>query len=71
MISTARELTQDNLEVLKTCLDPDQIDVIWVGDKVTTDLILDKHYDRTISAKDIVVNLIERLEEEGTIFKAW
>lgn len=71
MISTAQELTQANLEIIKTTIDQNLIETVWIGDKVTTDIALDKHYDTTISPKKIVINLIESLEENGIIFKAW
>ncbi len=38
LIVTAAELTQDDLEVIKTAVQPDWIETIWAGDTITTDL---------------------------------
>ena len=38
LIVTAAELTQEDLEVIKTAVEPDRIETIWVGDSMTTDL---------------------------------
>ena len=32
LIVTAAELTQEDLEVIKTAVDPDRIETVWVGD---------------------------------------
>ena len=42
LIVSAAELKQEDLEVMKTTVDPERIDVIWVGDKVTTDITCDR-----------------------------
>ena len=38
LIVTAADLTQEDLEVIKTSVDPDRIETVWVGDSVTTDI---------------------------------
>ena len=38
LVVAAAELTQDDLEVIKTSVQPDWIETIWTGDTVTTDL---------------------------------
>ena len=48
LIVTAINLTQDDLEILKTAIDEDKVRVIWVGEKVTTDI----SYDLQITGRD-------------------
>ena len=38
LVVAAAELTQDDLEVIKTAVQPDWIETIWAGDTITTDL---------------------------------
>jgi bifunctional enzyme CysN/CysC len=71
LIVTAIELTQDDLEILKTSINPDRIEVVWVGDDVTTDisydLILHDEEDTEMSV-DRIKNM---LHDKGIIFKPW
>ncbi len=41
LIVTARDLTQDNLEIVKTIVNPDKILTIWTGEEVSTDVSFD------------------------------
>ena len=41
LVVAAAELTQDDLEVIKTAVQPDWIETIWAGDNITTDLAVD------------------------------
>jgi bifunctional enzyme CysN/CysC len=70
-IITAIELTQDDLEIVKTVVTPERVEVVWVGGEVTTDIA----YDLIIPDPqnvDAAVNRIKgMLQEKGIIFKAW
>jgi bifunctional enzyme CysN/CysC len=71
LIVTARELTQEDLDVVKTAVDPDRIELIWVGDTVTTDvpcdLVLGDH-----EAEAEGVDRVKRLlQDKGVLFRAW
>jgi bifunctional enzyme CysN/CysC len=57
LIVTAAELTQDDLEVIKTAVQPDWIETIWAGDDVTTDLAVDQ--------------VKAHLQDKGIIFRPW
>jgi bifunctional enzyme CysN/CysC len=69
LIVTAIELTQDDLELIKTVADEKVIQVIWVGDTVTTDLA----YDLKVPGKDQIdqsaVKIKQMLQDRGIIFK--
>ena len=71
LIVTAAELTQEDLEVIKTSVDPDRIEVVWVGDRVTTDV----SYDLVLGEQDVSVEGVERikrlLQDKGSLFRPW
>jgi bifunctional enzyme CysN/CysC len=71
LIITAIELAQDDLEIIKTVVNPEHIEVVWIGEDVTTDIA----YDLVIPHPEIVdeaVDQIKRmLQERGIIFKPW
>jgi len=71
LIVSAAELTQDDLEVLKTSLPPELICTVWLGDRVTTDLACDfvlTEAERESRGPDALKTL---LEDQGVIFKPW
>jgi bifunctional enzyme CysN/CysC len=70
LVVTAAELTQDDLEVIKTAVQPDSIETIWVGDNITTDLV----YDLQLSGSTPVESadrLKAHLQDKGIIFRPW
>ena len=71
LIVTAAELTQEDLEVIKTSVDPDRIEVVWVGDRVTTDV----SYDLVLGEQEVVGEGVERikrlLQDKGSLFRPW
>ncbi|KAF2956277.1 GTP-binding protein [Marinitoga sp. 38H-ov] len=71
LIITAIELTNKDLDLIKTIVDPDLIQVIWVGEDITTDIKPDLHiydFEHTESAMNIIKS---ELQEKGIIFKPW
>ncbi|MDY7029739.1 MAG: adenylyl-sulfate kinase, partial [Spirochaetota bacterium] len=72
LIVTAVGLSQEELEIIKTVVDPDRIDTFWIGDEVTTDINYDYHFVNGDAAADEAVQILkERFQEKGVIFKAW
>ena len=71
LIITARELTQDNLEIIKTAVDYDLIETIWVGKNVTTNINFDLQLDFPRSIDDSLIKIKELMQEKGIIFKVW
>jgi bifunctional enzyme CysN/CysC len=71
LIVTAAELTQDDLEIIKTTVDPDRIETIWVGDAVTTDLTYDVWLGGLEAETEGVERLKALLQDKGTIFRPW
>ncbi|HKU63242.1 MAG TPA: GTP-binding protein [Gemmatimonadales bacterium] len=70
LVVAAAELTQDDLEVIKTAVQPDWIDTIWAGDSITTDLSVDLHLPGG-AVPEAVDRLKAHLQDKGIIFRPW
>lgn len=69
LIVTAIELNQEDLDVLKTVVGEDKIQVVWVGDKVTTDISYDIHVKSRDEINEGVVKVKHLLQDRGIVFK--
>jgi bifunctional enzyme CysN/CysC len=70
LIVAAAELTQDDLEIIKTAVPPDWIETIWAGDAITTDLSVDLHLPGG-AIPESVDQLKAHLQDKGIIFRPW
>ena len=70
LVVAAAELTQDDLEVIKTAVQPDWIETIWAGDSITTDLSVDLHLPGG-AVPEAVDRLKAHLQDKGIIFRPW
>jgi bifunctional enzyme CysN/CysC len=70
LVVAAAELTQDDLEVIKTAVQPDWIETIWAGDTITTDLACDLHLPGG-AVPEAVDRLKAHLQDKGVIFRPW
>ena len=70
LVVAAAELTQDDLEVIKTAVQPDWIETIWTGDSITTDLSVDLHLPGG-AVPEAVDQLKAYLQDKGIIFRPW
>ena len=70
LVVAAAELTQDDLEVIKTAVQPDWIETIWAGDNITTDLSVDLHLPGG-AVPEAVDRLKAHLQDKGVIFRPW
>jgi bifunctional enzyme CysN/CysC len=70
LVVAAAELTQDDLEVIKTAVQPDWIETIWAGDTITTDLAVDLQLPGG-SVPEAVDRLKAHLQDKGIIFRPW
>ncbi len=72
LVVTASELTQEDIELIKTTVDPDRIETIWVGERVTTDLSPDVVLTDSAEQEGDRVERIKRLlQEKGVIYRPW
>jgi len=69
LIVTAIELNQEDLDVLKTVIGEDKIQVVWVGDKVSTDISYDIHVKSRDEINEGVVKIKHLLQDRGIIFR--
>jgi bifunctional enzyme CysN/CysC len=68
MIVTAIDLSQDDLDILKTVIDEDKVHVVWIGEKVTTDINYDLHLKSHNTMNEGVVLIKHLLQNRGIIF---
>lgn len=71
LIVTAAEITQEDLEVMKTAVGLDRIETIWVGDRITTDLTCDLQLSSAQVGPEAIDRLKGHLQDKGIIFRAW
>ncbi len=71
LIVTAVELTQADLEIIKTVVNANDIETVWVGDEVTTDIAVDDHLIVNENVGESVGILKEMLQNKGIIFRPW
>ncbi len=69
LIMTAIDLTQDDLDILETVIDKDMVHVVWVGNKVSTDIEFDIQLKSRENLDEGVVMVKHLLKERGVIFK--
>jgi len=70
LVVAAAELTQEDLEVIKTAVQPDWIETVWAGDTITTDLVCDLHLSGN-AVPEAVDQLKAHLQDKGIIFRPW
>ena len=68
LILTAVELNQDDLNIIKTIIQPDKIETIWIGDEVTTDINYDIQVSSTLEHEQSVVQIKRMMQDHGIIF---
>ena len=71
LIVTAAELTQEDLELIKTTVDHDKIETIWVGDQVTTDILCDLVLTDPEQELERVDRIKGLLQDKGVIYRPW
>lgn len=68
LIMTAIDLTQDDLDILKTVIGEEKVHVVWIGEKVTTDINYDIHLKNRDKIEEGVVMIKHLLQDRGIIF---
>jgi bifunctional enzyme CysN/CysC len=70
-IITVTELTCTDLEIIKAVIDQSQIETVWIGEEISTDIGVDLQISGLNSEETAVSAVKELLEDHGVIFKAW
>jgi bifunctional enzyme CysN/CysC len=68
LILTAIELTQEDLKVMQTIINSNQIETAWVGDTVTTDINYDILIPDELKFEEAAISIKRLLQEHGIIF---
>jgi bifunctional enzyme CysN/CysC len=68
LIVTAQDLRQVDLETFKTIVDPGDIETVWVGSLVGSDLSVDLELS-DVSDEEAVELIKQRLRDRGSIFR--
>lgn len=71
LVVTAQELTQEELVLIGTSVDPGCIEVVWVGDRRTTDIAIDLQVPDALPVDEAVRLVTRRLQDRGAIFTPW
>lgn len=71
LIVTARELAQDDLEIIKTVVNPEKIVTVWTGEDISTDLSFDLKIPGNLDIDESVSMLKNNLYEKGIVFRPW
>jgi len=66
LVATASNLDQSDLEIMKTVLQQD-MEVIWIGDTITTDINVNMHFPNAKEQKNFSV-VLNQLKENGYVF---
>jgi bifunctional enzyme CysN/CysC len=68
-IVTAVELDRQELNLIKTIIDPSRIETVWVGDQLSTDVPVDLQLPENEDVDSAIVLLKQLLQEHGVIFR--
>jgi len=71
LIVTATDMTQEDLEIIKTAVNPERIETVWFGESITTDIRCDLHLATDGDIEESLRRLKEALQEKGIIFRPW
>jgi bifunctional enzyme CysN/CysC len=70
LVVSASELTQADVELIKTTVEPDRIQVVWAGENRTTDVVIDLKVAEP-EGEEAVEQVKRLLQEKGIIFRPW
>ena len=71
LIVSAAELTQEDLDIIRTTVEPALIETIWMGDRVTTNIEVDLHLPSDDNLDDAFHRIKGLLREKGIVYHAW
>ncbi len=71
LIVTAIDLTQEDLEIMRTIITSEKIETVWVGENVTTDIAYDVRIQDPDNLEESVDMLKTLLQDKGIIFNPW
>lgn len=71
LIVTAQALTQEDLDLIKTTVDPERIETVWIGEPESTDLAYDLLLFEQESEDAAADRIRTLLQDKGILFRPW
>lgn len=71
LLVTAVELTKEDIDLIKTSVDGDKIQIVWIGENITTDIPYDLHLSNFESVEEASNEIKGFIQDKGIIFKPW
>jgi bifunctional enzyme CysN/CysC len=71
LIVSAQELTQEELGLIKTAVDPQRIETVWVGERGASDLVADLSLSEEEGEERNVEQIRTLLLDKGVLFQPW
>jgi bifunctional enzyme CysN/CysC len=71
LVVSARELTQDDLELIRTTVDPGRVESVWIGDSAGSDFAPDLQLVADEDEHAAVERVYEFLRDRGILFRPW
>jgi len=68
LIVTATELTQDDIDLMRTAITTDRIETVWIGEEITTDIECSLHIPHLDSTEAAAEKIRKLLVDRGAIF---
>jgi len=68
-ITTATELTNSDMQIIETSINPDKILCLWIGDNITTDLVVEYRLDPAKESEQTISRIILILKEKNIVFQ--
>ena len=68
LVLTAVELTEEDLNIFKSIIEPNMIETVWIGGEITTDISYDLHVPDGMELGESVDQIKRMLQEHGVIF---
>lgn len=69
LIVTAIDLRQSDIEIIKTIVNPEKIQTIWIGEQSATDLTCDLYIENPKNTEETVGIIKDLLQEKSIIFR--
>lgn len=69
LIVTAIELTEEDLDLIGTIINPNRIQIVWVGENVSTNIVYDVKVSSIENLEKSVETVKKLLQERGIIFR--
>jgi bifunctional enzyme CysN/CysC len=71
VFATATELTNEELNIIRTSINAEQIKVVWLGKEISTDIECDLHLSKNHDLDKSIFSVKKILQDQGIIFKPW